>query len=114
MNRSLLGIALAFTLAPSAQASTTWICGLSEDLVRLECIADLATEAVDAPAPRARVNGTSFPLDPRRRYTVDLWSPPNEFENLKLLARATICYRSPGCEVIVVAPGIHGAAVARR
>ena len=49
--------------------------------------------------------GTPSGVHPRRLYTVDLWSPPSDPEWVELLARSTLCYRSPGCEVIVVAPG---------
>jgi hypothetical protein len=48
------------------------------------------------------VNGTAFPLDTARVYTVDLFAPATEREWVEQLARATICYRSPGCDVIVV------------
>lgn len=96
----LLGAAL---LAPAtASAGTLWLCGLSGDLLRLVCVAD--ADPVDAalaanPAVTAVVHGTRFPLDPRGLWTVDLWSPPTDPAQLDLLARATICYRSPGCEV---------------
>ncbi len=54
-----------------------------------------------APAP-STVNGTAFPLDMARVYTVELFAPATERDWVEQLARATICYRSPGCEVIVV------------
>ena len=47
------------------------------------------------------VAGTSFPLDTRRQYSVDLWTPPSDMEFVAQLARATICYRSPGCSVVM-------------
>lgn len=86
-----------------AGAQVLWMCALSDDLVRLICVADADPlhDAAAAPAPSAVINGTSFPLDPRRPYTVDLWSPPNEMDMVEQLARATICYRSPGCSVVV-------------
>ncbi len=105
--------ALALVFAPlHALAGTQWLCGLSDDLVRLVCVADAdprddaaAAAAPVAPAAAtAVVNGTRFPLDNRTRYTVNLWSPPTEAASLQLLARATICYRSPGCEVTLTLP----------
>ena len=99
--------------ATAAQAGTPWICGLSDDLVRLVCVADLTPESLDAPAasgPAATVRGTSFPLNPRLRYEVDLWTPPSDPEFVTALAEATICYRSPGCTVIMrLPPEIGGA-----
>ncbi len=93
-------------LAGGAVAQTpVWICSLTAEATRLTCIADadplLAAER--APAPAAVVKGTSFPLDPRRVYSVDLWSPATDMEFVAHLARATICYRSPGCSVVVPA-----------
>ncbi len=80
-----------------------WICSLAADATRLICVADADPLAASgaAPAPAAVVNGTSFPLDPRRVYSVDLWSPATDMEFVAQLARATICYRSPGCSVVV-------------
>lgn len=94
--------ALGLAFAPAVQADTAWLCNLSEDLVRLICVAD--TDPLDGPPPAATagvaaVKGTRFPLDPRLIYTIDLWSPPSEPEWLELLARSSICYRSPGCTV---------------
>jgi len=91
-------------LLAAAQAATVWHCALSPDLVRLECVADPITPAAIAPAATASVNGTRFPLDPERRWVVDLWSPPSDPERVTQLARATICYRSPGCEVQLTLP----------
>lgn len=92
------GLLLA-TLAMPCAAAPQWRCTLSPDLVRLVC--DAAAPEEPAAAPTASVNGTRFPLDTRRRWVVDLWSPPTEMASLELLARATICYRSPGCQVQV-------------
>jgi len=98
---SIAALGLSLLASPSARAATAWLCSLSEDAVRLVCVAD--ANPLDGPppatAPVARVRGTSFPLDPRQVYTIDLWSPPSEPERLELLARATVCYRSPGCTV---------------
>jgi hypothetical protein len=114
MGLEKLAIALAVSMAwPTAQAQGTsaWTCALSDDLVRLHCAAD------DGAVPQAAttaVNGTAFPLDPRRRWVVDLWSPPTEIEFVERLARATICYRSPGCTVTVAAPSLATARVSAR
>lgn len=93
--------ALSLAFAPAARADTAWLCNLSEDLVRLICVADI--DPLDGPPPAAvaTIKGTRFPLDPRQVYTIDLWSPPSEPEWLELLARASICFRSPGCTVTV-------------
>lgn len=118
MHRQLAALAacaaLCFAPAAQAQPDIHWLCGLSDDALRLVCLADLdpasppAAEAV----PRATVNGTTFPLDPRRRWVVDLWSPPTELAPVEHLARATVCYRSPGCSVSV-APWRVGGLAAR-
>jgi len=95
-NAAIAGALLAAALP--AGAATAWSCALSDDLVRLVCDADAGA----APQPAvAAVKGTVFPLDPRRRWVVDMWSPPSEPEMVERLARATICYRSPDCSVTV-------------
>ena len=102
----LLGLLLAGP-ASAASARMVWLCDLPGDGTRLVCIADIdpADEpASPAGATTAVVNGTRFPLDAARVYMVDLWSPPTDADFVRLLARATICYRSPGCQVMV-APG---------
>ncbi|MEQ1804360.1 MAG: hypothetical protein ABL900_03205 [Burkholderiaceae bacterium] len=80
-----------------------WICTLAADARRLICVAD--DDPVDVaepvPPPAAVVNGTVFPLDPRRVYNVDLWSPATDMEFVAQLARATMCYRTPGCNVVL-------------
>jgi hypothetical protein len=100
-----IGIVFGLALTPpaGAQSTATWACTLSDDLVRLHCASD---DAAVPQATTATVNGTAFPLDPRRRWVVDLWSPPTEFEFVERLARATICYRSPGCSVTLAAPSL--------
>lgn len=104
-------LAATAVLPLSARADTHWRCELSRDLVRLVCRADPASESaasatptVTAAAPTAQVRGTRFPLDPSRPWTVDLWTPPTERDRVELLARATICYRSPGCTVSLAWP----------
>lgn len=97
---------LALTLPVCAQTATAWACTLSDDLVRLHCAAD---EGAAPQATTTTVNGTAFPLDPRRRWVVDLWSPPTEIEFVERLARATVCYRSPGCTVTLAAPSLSTA-----
>jgi hypothetical protein len=85
----------------------TWLCSLTDDGTALVCMADVdARENSDAVSNAAAtttavVNGTAFPLHPSRVYTVSLWAPPTEAEFVHLLARATICYRSPGCTVLL-------------
>jgi hypothetical protein len=96
-------------LLVAAQTAVLWQCALSQDLVRLECVADPITPAI-ATASTASVNGTGFPLNASRRWTVELWSPPSDVERVTQLARATICYRSPGCEVQLTLPAAIAAA----
>lgn len=102
-----LPAALALTAAAAlgavpAQAGTVWLCGLSDDLTRIVCVADQLPADGDHPQPAtARVRGTSFPLDPRRQWTVDMWSPATDPGPVAQLAQATLCYRSPGCEVVM-------------
>jgi hypothetical protein len=97
--------ALTFLAPGRADAETLWMCTMSDDAIRLVCVAEADPLHGSEPAPAQRfvVNGTSFPLDPRRSYTVDLWSPPTEMEPVERLARATICYRTPDCSVMVMA-----------
>lgn len=117
---------LVVLLAPTPAAEVQWRCELSVDLVRLHCAAappppagtpgpgaDSAAEATTSPSTppiTAEVNGTRFPLDPRRRWTVELWTPPTEAAFVEQLARATICYRTPRCEVQVDLRPMHAAA----
>ena len=106
LHAALLGLLLAAP-AGTAAAGVAWLCGLPGDGTRLVCVADV-DPAQDPPASAgpttAVVNGTRFPLDAARVYTVELWSPPTDPDFVRLLARATICYRSPACQV-TVAPG---------
>lgn len=88
--------------AGPARAGTVWLCGLSADLTRIVCVADQPPADDAAPPPTtAQVRGTRFPLDSRRQWTVDLWSPATDPGPVAQLARATLCYRSPGCEVVM-------------
>jgi len=97
-------LALAAPLASAqADAGTAWLCHLDESAVRLVCVVE-AHGAPPPSAPTATVNGTRFPLDPARLWVVDLWTPPSEMDFVEQLARATICYRSPGCSVQVAPP----------
>ncbi len=99
--RTAAGTLLLATLALPSAAAPQWRCTLSNDLVQLVCEA----QAPEAEASTvAVVNGTRFPLDTRRRWVVDLWSPPSELASLEHLARATMCYRTPGCQVQVDVP----------
>lgn len=103
-----LFLLLVFGLPVPAQApsGTTWLCNLSADVVRLICVADQdprdeAAAGLTPVVTMAQVRGTRFPLDPARTWIVDLWSVPTEMESVELLARSTICHRSPGCSVTV-------------
>ncbi len=100
-------MALLLAAPGAVHASTHWLCGLSDDLTRIVCVSDEdpgATEPVAARPAAAVVNGTRFPLDPRRIYTVPMWSPAVDWAFVEQLAKATVCYRSPGCQVTLVAP----------
>jgi hypothetical protein len=101
-----LSLALAAAMLPvPALAGTLWLCGLSADALRLVCVADDDPRDAATPAAAvetARVHGTRFPLDPHGVWTVDLWSPATDPAQLAVLAQATICYRSPGCEARLV------------
>ena len=106
LRAAVLGLLLGVT-ATLAQGGAAWVCGLSDAGTRLICVAGpepAAAAAAAAPATTAVVNGMRFPLDVARVYTCDLWSPPTDAEFVHLLARATICYRSPDCQV-TLAPG---------
>ncbi len=114
---ALLALLCLLCLTPlPAQAGVHWLCGLSEDLTRIVCVADGdadrdadrdGAQPVAASAPSAVVSGTRFPLDARRSYTVELWSATTDAAFAALLARSTICYRSPGCEVTFSAPALE-------
>lgn len=105
---ALAALSLSAPFAVSAQ--TLWLCGLSQDAMRLVCVADVDPALEMAAAPvTAVVRGTVFPLDPRRLYTVDLLSPATDMVFVEQLARATICYRSETCSVLM--PGAPAQAV---
>ena len=112
---------VALLLPLPADAGVHWLCNLSQDLTRIVCVADPdgdpdTNSAAGHQAPAATtatVRGTRFPLDPRQIYTVDLWSPATEPERVELLARATVCYRSPGCVVTFSAPALNAALAPR-
>jgi hypothetical protein len=91
------------TLAAPAQAGDHWLCTISGEGTRLICVADVGptddTAATNRTAATSVVNGTSFPLDTARLYTVQMWSPPTDLAFVTQLAHSTICYRSPGCHV---------------
>lgn len=94
----LLGLGVSLP----ATAATHWLCSLSSDALHLVCVAepDFTVSAADpATAEGPMVRDTRFPLDPTQVYSVDLWTPPSDPQWLALLARSTICYRSPGCTV---------------
>jgi len=118
MRRSAIGLLVGLLggVPASAWSQTTWLCGLSADTLRLVCVADAGPQDVHETAPRtvAVVNGTAFPLDPRRQYTVDLHAPAGEMEFVEQLARATMCYRTPACSVAFVGPRADGLVAAVR
>lgn len=101
---ALLCVALAAPIA--ASAGTAWHCELTRDLTRLACRAEPVQSMADEPGPAitAVVNGTRFPLDAAQPWFVEMWSPATDLEWVALLARSTICYRSPGCTVQVAPP----------
>jgi hypothetical protein len=104
------------TLLGPVQAATHWLCHVSGGGTQLVCLADV--DAADAGSAArvettAVIKGTRFPLDPARVYLVEMWSPPTDADFVALLASATVCYRSPGCQV-TLAPGPWLAAVGRR
>ena len=86
-----------------AQADATWICALDSGWTSLQCVADEDPAAPKAAIPEGRhvVNGTAFPLDDRRQYSVPLWTPATDAGMLRDLADATMCYRTPDCRVIL-------------
>jgi hypothetical protein len=101
---------------PQAQAQTNWLCGLSEDILRLVCVAETGPQGVQEtePAAVAVINGTTFPLDARRQYTVELLAPAGEMEFVEQLARATMCYRTPECTVSFAGPRMQAVRLAAR
>ncbi len=107
---ALVVLCLLAPVGTPAWAANPWLCSLSQDLTRLVCLTE--PDPLDEPlpgvgaAPTAVVNGTRFPLDPRHTYTVDFWAPITELDRAELLAQSTICYRSPGCEVIFTAAAL--------
>lgn len=97
-----LSLAVLSALVPwSARAGVEWLCGLSASGTQIVCVADAAPgpTAEAAPEPRTVVNGVAFPLQRERLYTVEMWSPPTDMAFAQLLARATMCYRTPDCRV---------------
>ena len=116
MKRVLLLAAILLAASGVARAETTWICALDGDWVSLRCVADAdpAATAPDASATGQVINGTSFPLDDRRSYTVPLWSPATDATMLRELADATMCYRATDCRVVLAnLPAALSAPVAR-
>lgn len=106
MYRAAIATILPFVLlaTPESHAQTVWLCRLTEDAVRLACVAefDPANATERAPGASTNINGTSFPLDPRRMYFIDLWSPPTDMAFVEELAQATVCFRSDGCKAITL------------
>jgi hypothetical protein len=114
--RAAVCATLLATLTHPAAASSHWLCSVSTEGTRLICVSDAGPAEEPTPAnstTTAIVNGTRFPLDTARQYTIDMWSPPTDPEFVALLARSSMCYRSPGCQVSMV-PGPWMPAMARR
>lgn len=104
--RPALVAASLFALAAPVRAETVWLCGLSEELTRLVCVADVGEPSADRdPAPAraesVRVRGNEYPLDPHREWTINFYSVPNDLDDVEKLASATICHRSQQCSVIM-------------
>lgn len=99
----VLLVGLLGVVPAHADSRTVWLCGLSADAMRLVCVADAGVQDLPAPAERpvAVVNGTPFPLDTRQLYTVELLTQATEMAFVEQLARATMCYRTPACSVMV-------------
>jgi len=114
--RAALCATLLALVALSAK-SAHWVCAVSNRGTQLVCSAQPgASDAAPSASPAATtavVNGTRFPLDPERTYTVEMWSTPTDADFVFHLARATICYRSPQCHV-TLAPGPWLTAAGRR
>lgn len=94
-------LAALLVLASMPAVATTWSCGLTPAATQIVCTAEPAEDTA-APAEGVTpvvVRGTTFPLDARRTWFVDLWSPATDLPGVETLARLTICYRSPGCTV---------------
>ena len=89
-------------LLPLPALAVTWSCGLTPAATQIACLAqdEAEPEAPAAETPPVTVRGTRFPLDPRRAWFVDLWSPATDAEGVERLARATMCYRSTNCTVV--------------
>lgn len=107
MSRAILLLVFLYSgpWTPCGAAGVHWLCGQSDDLTRIVCVADVdETVAVRAPTAITTVRGTRFPLDHQRAYIVDMWSPATDPAWVEQLARATVCYRSPGCELTFSAP----------
>lgn len=106
------------TLHAGQARAITWLCSLSAEGTLLVCVADIDALEPNRAMPNtaavtAVVNGTPVPLDPTLMYTVPLWTPPTEADFVELLARATICYRSPECAVLLAPSAWLGDKVGR-
>ncbi|CAD5372285.1 conserved exported hypothetical protein [Rubrivivax sp. A210] len=115
MDARTLLLAAALLVQPvAALASSHWMCGLSEELTQLVCVADNEIDVVDdaAPVQKLVVRGTQFPLDTARVWTVDFWAPATDMDMVRQLANATLCYRTPNCSVVVSAPRVEMAMAA--
>jgi hypothetical protein len=117
--RAVIVALAALTLHAGPARAVTWLCSLGNDGTVLVCVADVDAAEPGGEGPRtatavtAVVNGTTFPLDPARLYTVPLWTPPTEADFVQLLARATMCYRSPDCAVVLAPSAWLGDAMVR-
>lgn len=98
---SLFVAAVLAALTGSVRADTTWLCSLDRDWTNLHCLADGETPSAADAGAGTTINGTAFPLDAGRAYTIPLWSPATDGEMLRQLADATMCYRTADCRVIL-------------
>lgn len=89
-------------LLPLPALAVTWSCGLTPAATQIACLAQDEAEppAAADDTPPVTVRGTRFPLDPRRTWFVDLFTPATDAEGVERLARATMCYRTTRCTVV--------------
>ena len=101
-----VGLGLGAASLP-AMAGTHWMCGLSQEGVRLVCVADpddMADAEPAKPAPGRGAVVARHPISAGRQRCLHRSSSgvcPTTRSGWSSWQRATICYRSPGCTVSV-------------